>query len=55
MWGGMLETYEILHNICYQSVAPTLLLKKFDSTRDNSFKLEIQGSKHDFRKNPILC
>ena len=33
------------------AVTPTLILNKFDSTRSNSFKLEIQGSKHDFCKN----
>ena len=48
--GYMLETYKILHSIYDQSVTPTLSLNKFDSTRGNNFKLEIQGSKHDFSK-----
>ena len=29
----------------------TQLLNKFNSTGDNNFKLKIQGSQHDFRKN----
>ena len=47
----MLETYKILHNIYDKSVTPILILNKFISTRGNNLKLEIQGSKHDFRKN----
>ena len=47
----MLETYKILHNIYDKSVMPTLILNKFNSTRGNNLKLEIQGSKHDSRKN----
>ena len=38
--GDTLKTYKILHNIYDQSVTPTLILNKFDSTRGN-FKLEI--------------
>ena len=49
--GDMLETYKILYNIYDKSVTPTLILNKFNSTRGNNLKLEIQGSKHDSRKN----
>ena len=30
------------------------MLNKFDCAKGNNFKLEIQGSKHDFRKN-LFC
>ena len=47
----MLETYKILNYIYDQSVTPTQTLNRFNSTRGNNLKLEIQGSKYDFRKN----
>ena len=47
----MIETYKILHNIYDQSVTPTLMLNKFNSTTGNNVKLEIQGYKHDFYAN----
>ena len=34
---------------------PTLILNKFNNTEGNNFKLEIQGSKHNFRKNSFCA
>ena len=47
----MLETYKISHNIYDKLVSLTLILNKFHRARGNNLKLEIQGSKHDFRNN----
>ena len=47
----MLEIYKILNDIYAKSVKPTLIINKFNISRGNNLKLEIQGFKQDFRKN----
>ena len=49
--GDMIETYKILTEKYDVSVAPTLALNKYLSTRGNDLKLDVINSRYDLRKH----
>ena len=49
--GDMIETFKMLHGVYNQEASPSLEKPFYSRTRGNTYKLYIQKSKHNLRKN----